>query len=261
MILRIFLLVIFCTISINVQAQSPPNKGRSIMEKVITGYDTFKDIKGDIKMILKNKSGHSRTRLMKMFGLEVPNDGDKTILLFNDPRDIRGTALLTYTHPNGINEQWIYLPAFKRIKRISDNAKASPFMGSEFSYEDLNSIELPMYTYKYMRDETLEDIPCFVIEIIPAYSNSRYSKQHVWVNQKEFRIEKIDYYDKSEKMLKTLRFIRYQKYQDKFWHPDKLNMVNHQNGKSTDLLLSNIAYRNNLKKTFFLPSSLKNFRK
>ena len=90
-------------------------------------------------MTLRNKQGQESTRRMTIKSLEVDGDGDKSLTIFSSPRDVKGTAFLSFTHALEPDDQWLFLPALKRVKRISSNNKSGPFMGSEFAYEDISS--------------------------------------------------------------------------------------------------------------------------
>ena len=167
-----------------------------------TGYN---DSTARLVMELKNKQGNTSIRHLRVKNLEVEGDGDKGMSIFDQPADIKGTAFLTYSHSLKADEQWLYLPSLKRIKRISSKNKSGPFMGSEFAYEDISSQEVDKYTYKYIKDETINGIDCFIIERYPAYEHSGYKRQIVWINKQEYRPEKIDFYDRKNALLKTLR--------------------------------------------------------
>ncbi|MBT8125907.1 MAG: outer membrane lipoprotein-sorting protein, partial [Gammaproteobacteria bacterium] len=156
--------------------------------------------------------------------------------------------------------QWLYLPALKRVKRINSKNKSGPFMGSEFAYEDIASQEVEKYTYKYLRDETLNGVDCFVIERYPAYAHSGYTRQLAWINKAEYRPEKIVFYDRKNTLLKTLTYDNYQQYLDKFWRADDMFMENHQTGKSTKLTWSNYQFKTGLKGKDFNKNSLKRAR-
>ena len=217
----------------------------------------FIDSTAQMVMELKNKQGQTSTRQVRSKILEVTGDGDKSLSIFDTPKDIKGTASLNYSHALKPDEQWLYLPALKRVKRISSKNKSGPFMGSEFAYEDISSQEIEKYTYKYIKDEALNGIDCFVVERYPAYKHSGYTRQVAWINKQEYRAEKIDFYDRKNTLLKTLTNSGYQKYLDKFWRPDVMHMVNHQTGKSTTLTWSNYQFKTGLTDKDFNRNSLK----
>lgn len=133
-------------------------------------------------------------------------------------------------------------------------------MGSEFAYEDITSQEVEKYTYKYLRDEVNEGQDCFVIERYPVDKKSGYTRQVVWIDKAEYRTQKVDFYDRKNDLLKTLTFHNYNQYLDRYWRADEMLMVNHQTGKSTNLIWSNYKFRNGLSARNFDKSSLKRVR-
>jgi len=217
----------------------------------------FVDSTAKMKMTLKNKQGQTNIREVKVKTLEVNGDGDKGLSIFNTPKDIKGTASLTYSHALKPDEQWLYLPALKRVKRINSKNKSGPFMGSEFAYEDISSQEVDKYTYKYIKDEKINGTDCFVIERYPAYKHSGYTRQVAWINKQEYRAEKVVFYDRKNTLLKTLTYSGYQQYLNKFWRADEMHMVNHQTGKSTMLSWNNYQFKTGLTDKDFNRNSLK----
>jgi outer membrane lipoprotein-sorting protein len=232
-------------------------KGMEIAVEADKRDTGFVDSIASMTMTLKNKQGQTNTRKVKVKTLEVIGDGDKGLSIFNTPKDIKGTASLTYSHALKPDEQWLYLPALKRVKRISSKNKSGPFMGSEFAYEDISSQEVEKYTYKYIKDEVFNGIDCFVVERYPAYKHSGYKKQVAWVSKQEYRAEKIDFYDRKNVLLKTLTYSGYQQYLNKFWRADEMHMINHQTGKSTTLSWKGYQFKTGLTDKDFNRNSLK----
>ena len=211
-------------------------------------------------MLLKNRHGGESSRYIRLRTLEVDGDGDKSMSIFDRPRDVKGTAFLSYTHKTGSDDQWLYLPALKRVKRISSRNKSGSFMGSEFAYEDISSQEVEKYTYKYVKDESCGDIECFVIERDPVDELSGYTRQVVWIDKNEYRPQKIDFYDRKNSLLKTLSYKGYQQYLGKYWRADEMYMKNHQTGKTTLLSWTNYKFATGLTKRDFDRNSLKRAR-
>lgn len=241
-------------------AQSPEEKGLAIAVEDDKRDSGFLDYQAEMTMILRNRQGEEATRILKTKNLEVENDGDKSLVVFHEPRDVKGTALLNFSHKLKPDDQWLYLPALKRVKRISSANKSGSFMGSEFAYEDITSQEVEKYTYQWIRDGVCGALTCFVFERVPAYQYSGYSKQVVWLDQKEYRLWKIEYYDRKRSLLKTLTYSGYQKYLDRYWYPDKMMMVNHQTGKSTQLIWSHYKFKTGLTPRHFTKNSLQRAR-
>lgn len=225
-------------------AQTPADKGLAIAVEADRRNQGFGDSAATMQMILRNRQGEESRREIRSRTLEVADDGDKSLIVFDQPKDVRGTALLTFSHKTGDDDRWLYLPAVKRVKRIASSNKSGPFMGSEFAYEDLGSQEVEKYTYQHLRDETLGADKVFVIERVPVDKTSGYTRQVVWMDQAEYRPLKIEFYDRKASLLKTLELADYAQHLGKYWRPNRLDMVNHQTGKSTTLLFKDYKFRN-----------------
>ena len=238
----------------------PEQKGLEIAEEADRRDLGWGDSRAKMKMILRNRRGDTSEREIRVRSLEVEGDGDKSLTIFDEPADVAGTAFLSYTHATEPDDQWLYLPALKRVKRISSANKSGPFMGSEFAYEDISSQELAKYRYKWLRDETLEDQAAFVLERIPQYEHSGYTRQIVWIDKQHYRPLKVEYYDRKGAKLKTLHFHDYKQYLDQYWRAHRMEMTNHQTGKSTTLLWSDYAFRTGLSERDFDRNSLKRAR-
>ena len=241
-------------------AQTADEKGLEIAVEADKRDEGFGDSTANMIMELRNKQGDTSTRYIRIKTLEVIGDGDKSMSIFDEPADVKGTAFLTFSHALEPDEQWLYLPALKRVKRINSKNKSGPFMGSEFANEDIASQEVEKYTYKYLRDETLNGIDCFVMERYPAYEHSGYTRQVAWINKEEYRPEKVVFYDRKNSLLKTLTYEGYQQYLEKYWRADEMFMENHQTGKSTKLTWSDYNFRTGLEDRDFNKNSLKRAR-
>ncbi|HIL44594.1 MAG TPA: outer membrane lipoprotein-sorting protein, partial [Candidatus Thioglobus sp.] len=220
----------------------------------------FGDTKATLNMRLIDRTGNESLRSLKIKTLEVVNDGDKSLIIFSTPRDIKGTAFLSYTHALVSDEQWLYLPALKRVKRISSSNKSGPFLGSEYAFEDLTSFEVAKYNYKYLRNETIEGIACYVLELIPNYKHSGYTRELIWIDQARYIAIKVEYYDRKESLLKTQTFKNYKQYLNQYWRAGEQVMTNHQNGKSTELLWEDYQFGMGLTDRDFDKNTLKRAR-
>ncbi len=243
-------------ISAGLSAETTQEKGLAIASEADRRDTGFQDFTADMTMILRNRQGDQSVRALRSRTLEVKNDGDKNLVIFDEPADVKGTAFLSYTHATQPDDQWLYLPALKRVKRIASSNKSGPFMGSEFAYEDISSQELAKYTYNYLRDETLDGQDCYVVERRPADEYSGYTKQLVWVDKQHYRPLKIEFYDRKDSLLKTLTNHGYQQYLQQYWRPDEMRMINHQTGKTTVLKWKNYRFRTGLGERDFDQNSL-----
>ena len=242
-------------------AETVEEKGKAISHEADRRDSGFVDFTATMKMELITRRGEVSTRSMRQKTLEVSGDGDHAIIVFDLPKNIKGTALLTHTHIDD-DDQWLYLPRRGRVKRIASTNKSGAFMGSEFAYEDMASQEPGKYEhYLYLRDEEVNGEMCFVIQRSPVdQENSGYSRQVVWVDKAEYRVQKMDFYDIKNAHQKTLVFKNYQKYIDQFWRAGRLEMVNHVTGKATNLLWSDFQFRVGLKEKDFRKKGLSRIR-
>ena len=211
-------------------------------------------------MVLRNKQGQESLRQLRVKILEVPEEGNKSLFVFDNPRDVQGTALLVHAHKAGSDDQWLYLPALKRVKRISSSNRSGSFMGSEFAYEDMTAQEVEKFTYRYLRDEPCGDMACFVVERVPVEKESGYKRQLVWFDQNELRAQQIHFYDRKDTHLKTLTFKDYAQYLGQYWRASLMTMVNHATGKSTTMTWTDFQFQIDLSDRDFTKTGLKRVR-
>lgn len=244
-------------LTISGQSIASPERGLEIATERKARDEGWQDSVATMEMILKNSQGESSTRAMRLKSFEVADDGDKGLTIFDQPRDVKGTAFLNHSHSVEADDQWLYLPALKRVKRISSRNKSGPFMGSEFAYEDLSSFELEKYQFNYLGDQTFNDTDAYLLEQIPTDKNSGYTKQLVWLDKQHYRPLKIEFYDRKGSLLKTLAFSDYKQYLNQYWRAHTMAMINHQTGKSTTLTTSDLAFQTGLKAKDFEKNILK----
>lgn len=252
-----FLLPLVFSIS---YAVTPEQRGLEIAQEADKRNAGFGDSQADLAMLLKNRQGEESIRTLSIKTLEVLGDGDKSLTVFNSPGDVKGTAFLSFTHALVPDDQWLYLPAIKRVKRISSGNKSGPFLGSEFAFEDLTSFEVPKFTYKYLKDEMVDGIDCFVIEATPRYGGSGYTREILWIDKVRYLSLKVEYIDRKNTLLKTLFFKNHQLYSNNYWRANEMLMVNHQNGKSTQLTWEHYQFKTGLTDRDFDRNALQEYR-
>ncbi len=240
----------------------PVAKGEAVAEEWDARDRGFGDSRAAIKMILENRHGQTSVRQMRMRTLEVPDPevGDKSLVIFDHPADVDGTAFLSHAKILDPDDQWLYLPALRRVKRISSNNKSGPFVGSEFAYEDFSAQELGKYAYRFLREEACGALTCAVLEQTPLYEDSGYTKMVAWYDLEAYRQQRIDYYDRKGDLLKTLTFSDYRQHLDRYWRAHELHMVNHQTGKKTTLVYDSFEFRTGLDDRAMSKNSLKRVR-
>jgi len=241
-------------------AQTAEEKGLAIAVEADKRDLGWGDSTTEMFMTLRNAQGQESKRRMRTRTLEVKNDGDKSLTIFDHPRDVKGTAFLSFTHAKQPDDQWLYLPALKRVKRISSANKSGPFMGSEFAYEDISSQEVDKYTYKYLRDEKIDGHDCFVVERKPTYEHSGYTRTITWIDKNMYQGRKIEFYDRKDTLLKTLLISKHQQYLGKYWRAHQMDMTNHLTKKSTTLEWQSFKFKTGLTERDFDKNTLKRLR-
>ncbi len=261
-LMQILLVIGVTMIPATGMAQTPEEKGYDISARSDRSDRGFGDSKVELKMILRNAAGATSTRSLEIKTLEIPDEdvGDKSLIIFDRPKDIDGTALLSHAKILDPDDQWLYLPALKRVKRISSVNKSGPFVGSEFAFEDFTALELNKYDYKFLREEEFDGLMCDVVQRTPRYEYSGYTKQISWIDQTDVQIRKVEFYDRRGDLLKTLELKEYRQYDNKYWRSHLMEMVNHQTGKSTDLVYKDFTFTSGLQHNDFVKGVLQRIR-
>ncbi len=238
-------------------ALTPEEQGFEIAARSDRSDRGFGDSRVALKMVLRNTAGQESSRSLRITTLEVPDEnlGDKSLVVFDSPKDIDGTALLSHAKILDPDDQWLYLPALKRVKRISSANKSGPFVGSEFAFEDFTALELNKFKYRYLREEEIDGLTTDVVERLPQYEKSGYTKQIAWTDQDIYQIRRVDFYDRRGDLLKTLIFDEYRQY-DGVWRAHRLAMKNHLTGKSSDLLFGEYNFKIGLNDNDFVKGVL-----
>jgi len=223
-------MVMGLALSVVLLAQSGEEVAKKAYEK-ISGYQSSLS---KTTMILKNAQGDENLRKLDMKKLEGEN-GDKSLLVFLYPNDLKDTKLLSFEVIGGDDKQWLYLPAIKRVKRISSRNKSGSFMASEFSYEDISSQNYKNYTYPSDAKVLMRDgVEYFEVVRIPKDKHSGYSKQIIYIDTKEYLARFGEYFDKNKRLLKKIQFADYVKL-DGVWRVHTIVIKNLQNSKSSRL--------------------------
>jgi outer membrane lipoprotein-sorting protein len=226
------------------QVGAADDRGLTIMEEQRRINGGYRDELVLYKMILINAKGDRSERSLELRVLEGPDAGDKTLLIFKDPPDVRGTTLLTHENRAGDDDQWLYLPALRRSRRIGSSNRASSFVGSELAYEDLAPNEVTKQQYKYLREEKLDGVPVWVIESTPRFKDSGYSRRELFVRQDNHQMARANHYDRKGQLLKVGHWEGWWKVMDRRWRARSFRMENVQSGKSTMLEVIDVKLGN-----------------
>lgn len=234
--------------------------GRNYAQKWKDSDDGFGDSLADIKMTLYDRGGNSSVREMKMGVIESQNRsraGDRVLLTFEAPANVKGSRFLIHSMIKKGDLVWLYLPSIKRVKRVASADRSGSFAGSEYSYEDIGSMEMGNYNFSFIENRRCGSQQCAVVRQTPLYPYSGYSFIDVWYDHKHYRQMQIDFYDRKGSPLKTLKLGDYKQYLGNYWRALTMDMKNHVTGKRTVLSTTNVKFRTGLKSRDYEPGKLR----
>lgn len=213
-----------------------------------------------VVMRLVSKTGDTKERGMSSYLRTGDDDRTKMLLRFVSPRDIENTGLLTWEGLRGDDDQWLYLPATGRAKRIPSSGKKNRFMGTDFSFEDLRPENLDLHQYTLVTSERLDGQDVFVIEAEPANSreaaDSGYSKRKFWIRKDIYFTVKREFYDKKQRLEKVEVSRQLTNVAGTHWRANEIEMHDVQAGTRTIVLTQSRALDKGLKDTFFTEAEL-----
>jgi hypothetical protein len=233
------------------QAQAQTLTGRKIME-LVDERDDGDDAIQDMEMILIDKRGKERVRKIRSFAKDKGED-DQSIMFFLSPADVKNTGFLTfdYDDPDRDDDQWLYLPALKKTKRIASGDKSGSFMGSDFTYSDMSTLILDRYQFTLMKETDIDGVPVWQIEAIPnekAIDETGYTKSISFVRQDNHVVVRAVSWVKKGNKLKYMEVKKLEQI-DGIWTPTELTMTT-KKGKATlhktVLRISNVRYGQDL---------------
>lgn len=231
--------------------------GRQIMERVDARDDGDRAIE-DLEMILIDKRGSRRVRRIRAFGIDQGND-EHTIMFFLAPADVKDTGFLNYDYddPDKDDDQWLYLPALKKTKRIASTDKDGSFMGSDFSYADMSDRELDNYDFRLMKEDEIDGVKVWQIEAIPKTDKeireTGYTKSILFVRQDNYvTIRAVNWVKKGGR----LKYFEVKKLEeiDGIWVPTEMHMTT-KKGKvtlhKTILTAHNVRFNQDIDASYF----------
>jgi outer membrane lipoprotein-sorting protein len=210
-------------------------------------------------MTLVNKRGRERVREVKSYSKDFGED-KKSVMVFQKPADVKGTAFLSweYDDPSRDDDKWLYMPAMKKVRRISGASTNDYFMGSDFTYDDMGDRHVDEDTHTLLGEETLDGYACWKIESVPVDPDDMYTRKVVWVYKEAFMAIKVEYYDK-DGLLKTYRALDFRQ-QDGFWTVFRSEMENHSREHTTRMAFQSVAYNTGVRDDLFQVSTIERGR-
>ncbi len=201
---------VFCALPVGAES------GEEIMQEVMDTQQAESSAM-DIRMVLADPDGDESIRRFQTLVVEE-NGLRKTITVFLEPASVKNTRFLTIENESRADDQWIYLPALRKAKRIAASERSGSFMGSDFSYSDMSLLNAAVTeaSHTLLREEAFNGFECYVVESIPTeQSGSEYGKHISWVDKATWLTPKVELYGQDQrlqKMLETREFDEVQGY-------------------------------------------------
>ena len=208
-----------------------------------------------VRMVLIDASGSQQERSMDIMGRR--NQGlFQTLVRFASPQDIAGTAFLMLERGKDQSEQYIYLPGLKRTRRIAGREREGSFMGSDFTYADMQRVDDRYATHKRLPDEKLGNDAVYVLEsTLSAEAPVAYGKVTTWIRKTDFIALRTRFFDRKDQLVKTLYSRRVREVEGRPVVVEA-RMQNQQTNHITDLFIDSIEKKNDLSDANFTPAAL-----
>ena len=257
----VLLLALLLALGTAAFAQPKPT-ARELMEKVVATRK-LAGSEAVVTMTIANEKGQTRERTITM-ATKLYDDGktEKRIYRFLEPADVKGTGMLVFDYEREADDVWVYLPALRKTRRITSAQRSQSFMGSEFSYADLNVPALDDYDYSLRGEEAFGGEPCWLVDVTPKSPEiaaaEGYGKKSYWISKASFVLRRGLFYDLSGKLLKELtsQQVTLLDPKNQRYRPLRMEMVNKQNGRRSVFASTKIAFAPDAKDAYFTPRYL-----
>ncbi len=221
----------------------------------LTGYDIMK--KADevpsgssssytATMTLTDKKGKERSREVFMRSKDY-GETKKSVICFTTPKDVAGVAYLMFEYDEKADgstpdsDNWLYLPAMKKVRRISGSGKSDDFMGTDFTYEDIGERGLSKDTFNLLGEESVEGVECYKIECLAKDKTEKNPRRITWIRKDNYLLQKAEFYDRQNRLQRTLTCSDIKQI-DGYWTTGKMFIKNVQTEHSTLLELKDVRY-------------------
>jgi hypothetical protein len=194
------------------------------------------------RMVITAKDGSNSERVIDQYSKDGPQ-GSRMIIVFQRPASVAGTRFLTMENASGGEDRWIFLPSLGKIRRIAASEGGGNFMGTDFSYDDISSMDrdIAMDTHSILREETLNGTSCYVIQSLPKDRGYQYSKTIAWVDKAQPLIYKNEMYNRRNELAKVMEIFDYKDIQGRLT-PIQTKISTLASGTSTTIYMDIIKY-------------------
>ncbi len=234
----------------------------SLNRKSIERHRGWGDSVSTTRMVIRNRRGQTSERILETRALEFSDDAGRSLTIVQAPEDAEGIALLVHSWKEKSDDIWLYLPAVKRVKRITSSGRSGYFLGSDFRFGDFTSTgPSEQGNLGLAGEEQLDACFCKVLERVYSEDEEEpYRRIRAWMDEEEYRLHRVEYYDKKNRLEKTLVLSDYRLHQDQHWRAHHLLMQNHLTKGQTELHLDSIRFGVGLEEGDFNTNALKRAR-
>lgn len=250
--------ILACSIGVPAAISAVPsgNLGEEIAYRSYKQMQGFTDMKARISMITKRNNEIEENVTFRVYAREVGSDQVQRLTVVETPKDLQGVKFLTYSFNEAEDQQWIYMPRFKRVKRMANHSRSGNFMGSEFAFEDVNMPRPTQYSYEFQGEGVVDGRNSYAVVRRPNFDDSNYSYNVVWFDQESYLTQKIEFYDDKGELTKELKFNRYRKDDNHPWQAMEMVMENKKTGDVSKMVWEKMRYASGISDMLFAAPNL-----
>ena len=235
----------------------------------LSGYDIMKRARDadtgktgtyTATMTLVNKTGNQRVREIVYYTKDY-GDTDKTVIVFRTPKDVAGVGYLMWEYDEKADgtkkdsDNWLYMPAMKKVRRISGSESGGDFMGTDFTYDDMGDRALSKDTFNLLGSENINNADCWKIECVSKDKTEKNPRRIVWIRKDNYKLLKSEYYDRQNVLQRKLDCTNIEKI-DGIWTIGKMTMKNVRTDHSTVIEMKDVHYNIPINDSVFTVASL-----
>lgn len=237
---------------------------RDLMARVDLNLNPQDEV-SEVSLMLIHPNGQQKRWRIKQYYQRAPENSMGAVLLrFLEPADLRGTTLVSVNQPEGENYQWLYLPAFRNPKVLSESGKADYVFGSDLTFEDYIPHVLDDYSYDWVREDKVDGRPTVVVKVIPVapklLERSSYQYQLVWIDSDRTVILRADYFDSIGRLYKTSTWADFHRPDGIHWRARRRTVFSPLRPHWTEMTFDNILINQGLSADFFSEEKLSTIR-
>lgn len=229
-------------------ARGPQPQTAEAVARAMEERDTGRDSRGELRMRLIDRQGRARERSLSIATLKgTGGKGDKTLVRFTYPNDIRGTSFLVWEHDDGADERFLYLPALGRVRRIAGQEKQESFVGSDLSYEDIGGRDIADYTYAFAAENTVWTAPggsrhaAWALESRAKDKDAEFPRSVSIVLKEQLVSVHADIFNRRDELAKVFDVKRLERV-DGVWSALDLVVANERDKTRTELTTTSLRY-------------------